>query len=218
MYGVTECKRCTYLPPHLIDTKPGSVGIAIPNTEIVVVDEDDKPCAPHQVGQLVVRGGTVMQGYWKLPAETAKKIREHPVRGGRCLYTGDYGYLDEDGCFYFKGRIDEVIKVRGRKLIPRDVEDVLRGVAGVREATVICTALADGDYHIAAFVEADAGAVDTATLRGRCRASLENYQIPGQFVVLGKLPRNSNGKIDRLELGRHFPAPRSQPEPTIAAG
>ena len=87
MYGLTECKRCTYLPPHLIDEKPASVGIAIPNTEITVVDEQNRPCRPFQVGQLVVRGGTVMQGYWKRPEATARRSRTHPVYGGRCLCT-----------------------------------------------------------------------------------------------------------------------------------
>lgn len=210
MYGLTECKRCTYLPPHLLDRKPDSVGIAIPNTEIMVVDEDDRPCPPHQVGQLLVRGGTVMQGYWRRPEETARKIRAHPVYGGRCLYTGDYGYLDAEGLFYFKGRMDEVIKVRGRKLIPREVEDVLRQLAGVREAAVICTSLPDGDYHIAAFIEATDD-TDTppseATLRAACRQHLENYQIPHSFQIVPRLPRNENGKVDKPELGPRYLAP-----------
>ncbi|HKT03592.1 MAG TPA: AMP-binding protein [Rugosimonospora sp.] len=206
MYGVTECKRCTYLPPDLLDLKPGSVGMAIPNTEILVVDEHDRPCAPYQVGQLVVRGATVMQGYWGLPEETAHKIREHPVRGGRCLYTGDYGYVDKDGDFYFKGRMDEVVKVRGRKLIPRDIEDVLRGVPGVTEASVVCVALEDGNHDIAAFVAAEADRVDVPGLRAGCRAGLESYQLPTRFVVLPALPRNANGKVDKPELLRQYPA------------
>ena len=204
MYGLTECKRCTYLPPHLIDVKPGSVGIAIPNTEILVVDEHDQPCPSFQVGQLVVRGGTVMQGYWKRPEETARKIRQHPVYGGRCLFTGDYGYLDAEGCFYFKGRMDEVIKVRGRKLIPREIEDVLRQLEGVREATVICSAVDEGDYHIAAFLESADTALDEAQLYAGCRRHLENYQVPHRFVILDRLPRNENGKIDKPLLASRY--------------
>jgi amino acid adenylation domain-containing protein len=213
MYGVTECKRCTYLPPELLDRKPASVGMAIPDTEILVVDEHDRPCPPHQVGQLVVRGATVMRGYWGLPEETARKIREHPVRGGRCLYTGDYGYLDEDGHFYFKGRMDEVVKVRGRKLIPRDIEDVLRTVPGVAEASVVCAALADGNHDIAAFVAADPATVAEPALRAACRAGLESYQLPTRFEVLAALPRNANGKVDKAELLRRYPlgAPAAPP-------
>ncbi|HEY1293355.1 MAG TPA: class I adenylate-forming enzyme family protein [Chloroflexota bacterium] len=202
MYGLTECKRCTYLPPHLIDVKPGSVGIAIPNTEIMVVDEADQACAPNQIGQLVVRGGTVMQGYWRRPEETRQKIREHPVHGGRCLYTGDYGYLDEDGFFYFKGRMDEVVKVRGRKLIPREVEDALRQIAGVHEAAVIAMAQQDGDVEIVAFVESDESQLDHVRLATGCRERLERFQIPQRFVILTKLPRNENGKVDKPLLRR----------------
>jgi amino acid adenylation domain-containing protein len=204
MYGLTECKRCTYLPPWLIDLKPSSVGIAIPNTEILVVDDQDRPCPPYQIGQLLVRGGTVMQGYWNRPEETANKIRQHPVAGGRSLYTGDYGYLDEDGCFYFKGRMDEVIKVRGRKLIPREIEDALRALDGVREAAVLCRALVDGDYRITAFVESRGCALEDAQLYAGCRARLENFQLPHRFVVLERLPRNENGKIDKPLLKSQY--------------
>jgi len=146
-----------------------------------------------------------MQGYWGLPEETARKIREHPVRGGRCLYTGDYGYLDDDGDFYFKGRMDEVVKVRGRKLIPRDIEDVLRGVPGVREASVVCSALDDGNHDIAAFVAVDPAGVEVPVLRAACRAALETYQLPTRFEVLTSLPRNANGKVDKAELLRGRP-------------
>jgi acyl-coenzyme A synthetase/AMP-(fatty) acid ligase len=203
MYGLTECKRCTYLPPHLIDSRPGSVGIAIPNTEIMVVDDEDRPCPPDVVGQLVVRGGTVMQGYWRCPEATAERIRRHPVTGGRCLYTGDYGSLDDEGFFTFKGRMDEVVKVRGRKLIPREVEDVLRRIPGVREAAVTCAARDDGDHDISAFVELETGAdLDEASLRDACRASLERFQVPTGYRVVDRLPRNENGKIDKPALVR----------------
>jgi amino acid adenylation domain-containing protein len=214
MYGVTESKRCTYLPPHLIHDKPGSVGIAIPNTEITIVDDDDKECPPYQVGQLVVRGGTVMRGYWGLPEATARKIREHPTRGGRCLYTGDYGYLDADGFFYFKSRMDEVVKVRGRKLIPADIETVLRGVPGVREAAVVGIPRDGGEHEVAAFVAADPGAVTADELRRACQRELERFQVPTRFEVLAALPRNGNGKIDKplLARGRTDPA-RSATEP-----
>ena len=205
MYGLTECKRCTYLPPHLIDEKPESVGIAIPNTEILVVDEENCPCPPYQVGQLIVRGGTVMQGYWRRPDDTARKIRQHPIVGGRCLYTGDYGYLDQDGCFYFKGRMDEVMKVRGRKLIPREIEDVLRRCEGVEEAAIICTSAEQGDYQIVAFLECAGGKLDEAPLRAECRRSLEAFQIPHLFVCLERLPRNQNGKIDKPLLQQQIP-------------
>jgi acyl-coenzyme A synthetase/AMP-(fatty) acid ligase len=205
MYGVTESKRCTYLPPALIDIKPGSVGVAIPNTEVSVLDDAGRPCAPHEIGQIVIRGGTVMRGYWGNPEATAEKIREHPVRGGRCLFTGDYGYLDEDGHLFFKGRMDEVVKVRGRKLVPRDVEDALRALDEVVDASVVCTERDDAEPEIAAFVQAVESTVEEATLRAGCARSLESYQVPTRFQLVDRLPRNENGKVDKIELRRRYP-------------
>ena len=85
MYGLTECKRCTYLPPADIDRKPTSVGIAIPNTELWIVDEEGKRVGPNVVGQLVIRGATVMKGYWEKPEATAAKLKPGPVPGEQVL-------------------------------------------------------------------------------------------------------------------------------------
>src|SRR6185436_17068984 len=90
MYGLTECKRCTYLPPEDLDRKHGSVGIAIPNTELWVVDAEGARVPPGTVGELVIRGGTVMQGYWGKPDATAEKLKPGPLPGERVLHTGDY--------------------------------------------------------------------------------------------------------------------------------
>ncbi|PDQ18313.1 AMP-dependent synthetase, partial [Mesorhizobium sanjuanii] len=87
MYGLTECKRCTYLPPEDLERKPLSVGIAIPNTEMWIVDEDDRPVGPDVVGQLVIRGATVMKGYWGKPEATARKLKPGPLPGEQVLYT-----------------------------------------------------------------------------------------------------------------------------------
>ncbi len=84
MYGVTECKRCTYLPPEDLERKPGSVGIAIPNTELWLVDDQDRRVGAHQVGQLVIRGPTVMRGYWGDPQETSRMLRPGPAAGWCC--------------------------------------------------------------------------------------------------------------------------------------
>ncbi|HQF22815.1 MAG TPA: AMP-binding protein, partial [Polyangiaceae bacterium] len=113
MYGLTECKRCTYLPPEDIRRKMTSVGIAIPNTEMWIVDEQDRKVGPNEVGQLVIRGATVMRGYWEKPEQTAKKLRPGPLPGEYVLYTGDYCKMDEEGYLYFVGRMDDVIKSRG---------------------------------------------------------------------------------------------------------
>jgi len=89
MYGLTECKRCTYLPPEDITRKPESIGIAIPNTELWLVDEQDNKLGCGEVGQLVIRGATIMKGYWEKPEATAIKLRPGPLPGELVLYTGD---------------------------------------------------------------------------------------------------------------------------------
>src|SRR5262249_46018189 len=100
MYGQTECARATYLSPADLDRKPISIGIAIPNTELWLVDENDQRVGPGRPGQLVVRGATLMRGYWGKPQETRHKLRPGPVPGEVVLYIGDYCQIDEEGYFY----------------------------------------------------------------------------------------------------------------------
>src|SRR5207244_2624699 len=96
MYGQTECKRVCYLPPNELDRHPDSVGIAIPNSEVYIVNEDDQRVGPDEVGELVVRGAHVARGYWRAPERTAEKFRPGPVPGDTVLYTGDL-FRKDDG-------------------------------------------------------------------------------------------------------------------------
>ena len=201
MYGLTECKRCTYLPPEDLDRKPLSVGIAIPNTELWLVDEHDRRLGPGQVGQLVIRGATVMKGYWGKAEATARKLRPGPVPGEQVLYTGDYCRLDEDGYLYFIGRMDEVIKSRGEKVAPEEVERALMKIPGVREAGVIGVRDEILGQAIKAFIilEADAGLTEQA-IRIECQSRLEGYMVPKHITFVTSLPRTTTGKIARAEL------------------
>ena len=202
MYGLTECKRCTYLPPEDIARKPDSVGIAIPNTELWLVDECGQRLGPGQVGELVIRGATVMQGYWDKPEATARKLRPGPLPGERVLYTGDLCRLDADGYLYFVGRTDEVIKSRGEKVPPKEVESTLLGIAGVREAAVIGVPDDLLGSAIKAFVVPEPGVVlDVSVLQRECRARLESFKVPHHIELRAALPRTSNGKIEKSELG-----------------
>ncbi|HEX3763972.1 MAG TPA: AMP-binding protein [Kofleriaceae bacterium] len=201
MYGLTECKRCTYLPPDDLARKPDSVGIAIPNTELWLVDERGARLGPHQVGELVIRGATVMQGYWDKPEATARKLRPGPLPGERVLYTGDLCRLDDDGYLYFVGRTDEVIKSRGEKVPPKEVESTLLAIAGVREAAVIGVPDELLGHAIKAFVVPEPGVVlDVPALQRECRARLESFKVPQHIELRSALPRSSNGKIAKTEL------------------
>ena len=201
MYGLTECKRCTYLPPEDIDRKPTSVGIAIPNTELWLVDEDGNRVGPNQVGQLVIRGATVMRGYWEKPEATAKKLKPGPLPGELVLYTGDYCRLDDEGYLYFVGRMDDIIKSRGEKVAPKEVENVLYNIPGVREAAVIGVPDDILGQAVKAFVVLEHGvALTTKDIQRECQAKLENFMVPKYVEIVADLPKTTTGKIKKTDL------------------
>ena len=201
MYGVTECKRCTYLPPEDLERKPGSVGIAIPGTELWLVDERDRRVGPGELGQLVIRGPHVMQGYWEDPQGTADMLRPGPRDGERVLYTGDLCRLDADGYLYFVARMDDIIKSRGEKVAPKEVEAVLGAVAGVLESAVIGVPDDLLGQAVVAYVVPAAGAtLVEADLLRVCRDKLESFMVPRTITIVTTLPKNANGKIDKLSL------------------
>lgn len=209
MYGVTECKRCTYLPPDDLGRKPGSVGIAIPDTELWLVDDQDRRLGPNQVGQIVVRGPTVMRGYWENPQATSERLRPGPEAGELVLYTGDLGRLDDDGYLYFVGRMDDMIKSGGEKVSPKEIETVLGAIPGVKEAAVIGVADQFLGQAVKAFVALDEGATlsESAVLRA-CRNQLAGPMVPRSIAFVPSLPKSPNGKIDKLALcgSSHHPA------------
>ncbi|TSE10958.1 AMP-binding protein [Mesorhizobium intechi] len=201
MYGLTECKRCTYLPPEDLARKPLSVGIAIPNTEMWIVDEHDRRVDPGVVGQLVIRGATVMKGYWGKPEATARKLKPGPLPGEQVLYTGDYCRMDADGYLYFVGRGDEIIKSRGEKVAPKEVENVLMDIPGVREAAVIGVPDELLGQAVKAFVVMESGrTIGEKQLQMECQKRLENFMVPKSIVVVASLPMTDTGKLKKTAL------------------
>ena len=201
MYGLTECKRCTYLPPQELATKPGSVGIAIPNTEMWLVDENDRRVGPGQVGQLVIRGPTVMRGYWGKAEATAERLRPGPIPGEHVLYTGDLCLMDDDGYLFFVARMDDVIKSRGEKVAPKEVEQVIVNLPGVREAAVIGVPDEILGQAVKAFVVLESGtSIDGRELQRACQARLESFMVPKHVVFVDALPRTHTGKIKKTDL------------------
>jgi acyl-CoA synthetase (AMP-forming)/AMP-acid ligase II len=201
MYGLTECKRCTYLPPADIARKPNSVGIAIPDTELWIVDELGQRVGPNVVGQLVIRGATVMQGYWEKPDATARKLKPGILPGERVLWTGDYCRLDDEGYLYFVGRMDDVIKSRGEKVAPKEVESVLANIPGVRECAVIGVDDPVLGQAVKAFVVLEQGSVLSAKeIQHRCQDKLENFMVPKYVELVAALPKTDSGKIKKTGL------------------
>jgi amino acid adenylation domain-containing protein len=201
MYGLTECKRCSYLPPQDLERKPGSVGIAIPNTEMWIVDEEGRRVAPGVVGQLVIRGATVMKGYWEKPEATAKKLRPGPLPGEQVLYTGDLCRMDEEGYLYFVARMDDVIKSRGEKVAPKEVEIALMNIPGVKEAAVIGVPDELLGHAVKAYVVLEDGiSMAERQLQKECQSRLENFMVPKYIVTVPSLPRTDTGKISKAGL------------------
>ena len=201
MYGLTECKRCTYLPPEDLERKPLSVGIAIPNTELWIIDENDHKLGPNQVGQLVIRGATVMKGYWEKPEQTAKKLRPGPIPGEQVLYTGDYCKLDDDGYLYFVSRMDDIIKSRGEKVSPAEVERAIYQITGVLEVAVI--GVPDdvlGEAIKAFIVPAEGTSLTPKGLQLECQKRLESFMVPKYFEIVSQLPKGMTGKIQKTKL------------------
>jgi amino acid adenylation domain-containing protein len=201
MYGLTECKRCTYLPPKDINRKPSSVGIAIPNTEMWIVDEDGNKVGPDTVGQLVIRGATVMKGYWEKPESTAKKLKPGPLPGEKVLYTGDYCRMDEEGYLYFVGRMDDIIKSRGEKVAPKEVENMIMNIPGVKEAAVIGVPDDILGQAVKAFIVLEEGVtMSEKQMQKECQSRLENFMVPKYIVEVASLPKTDTGKIKKTGL------------------
>jgi amino acid adenylation domain-containing protein len=200
MYGLTECKRTLYLPPDQLDARPGSVGIAIPGTEVWIEDEEGRRAGPGQVGELVIRGSHVMRGYWENPSATAARYRPGPTPGERVLYSGDLFRADEEGYLYFVSRKDDIIKSRGEKVSPKEVENVLYGIEGVTEAAVVGVPDPILGQAIKAFVVLEGVELTDREILRHCRAHLEDFMVPQQVEIRDSLPKTSSGKIKKTNL------------------
>src|SRR5579871_745021 len=201
MYGLTECKRVSYLPPAQLDIRPGSVGRGMPNEEVYIVDEQGNRVPAGMVGELVVRGANVMKSYWDLPEETSRVLKPGPLPGERVLYTGDLFRTDDEGYLYFVGRKDDIIKTRGEKVSPREVENVLHCHMNVAEAAVIGIPDAILGNAICAFValKPETAATEQELLRF-CADRLEDFMVPAMVHIRAGLPKSENGKIDKRTL------------------
>ena len=207
MYGLTECKRVSYLEPELLHEKPTSVGKAIPGTETLVLDEQRLAVQPGETGVLYVRGPHVMVGYWRRLEQTADMLVEGPLPGERMLCTHDHFTIDEDGFLYFVGRSDDIIKSRGEKVSPAEVENALYAIAGVREAAVIGVPdeLLGEAVHAYVAVEDGSGLTERDVIAA-CRERLESFMVPARVVFLEELPKTASGKIRKTGLEESAPS------------
>lgn len=201
MYGLTECKRVSYLPPEELDRRPTSVGRGMPNVEVYLVDDSGQPLPPGNVGELVVRGSNVMRGYWEKPKETAERLRPGRYPGEMVLYTGDVFRTDGEGFLYFVGRKDDIIKSRGEKVSPREVENAIFTYPGVSDVAVIGVDDPIAGQAIKAFVVLSAGVAATEReIIKHCLARLENFMVPKYVEFVTTLPVTNTGKVSKAQL------------------
>ncbi len=201
MYGQTECIRASYLPPDQVDVRPAAIGKGIPGCELWLVDDDGRRLPPGSVGELVVRGANVMRAYWNLPEATANKLRPGPLPGEHVLFTGDLFSQDEDGWFQFVSRKDDIIKTRGEKVSPREIEDVLHACPAIAEAAVIgAPDPVLGEAVRAYVVLREGAALDEKGVLRFCAEHVEDYAVPKRAILLPELPKTPNAKVDRLAL------------------
>jgi acyl-CoA synthetase (AMP-forming)/AMP-acid ligase II len=206
MYGLTEAFRSTYLPPELFREKMGAIGRAIPDNEIFVVDPERGICGPNEPGELIHRGCLVSRGYWGRPDLTAERVHPNPhlrplIGDEPVVHSGDLVRRDEDGILWFLARRDEMIKCSGYRISPTEVEDIVAGCPGVREAIAfgVDDRALGQVVHIAVACSDDGTTVDS--ILAFCRRNMPSYMVPAVVHARGAaLPRTGNGKLDRVRI------------------
>lgn len=197
-YGLSEASPVVTKNPLHGTRKAGSIGLPVPHVEVSIQDDTGKLLGANETGEVCVRGGNVMLGYWNNPEETAKVMR------GQWLLTGDIGYRDADGYYYITDRKKDMLLVNGINVYPREVEEVLYRYPGVKEAAVI--GIPDprrGEQPLAFIAATEGTSLDEKAVLQFARQNLADYKVPKQIVFLPALPRNATGKVLKTALRQH---------------
>ncbi|MGP3535754.1 acyl-CoA ligase (AMP-forming), exosortase A system-associated [Microbacterium sp. RD1] len=206
MYGLTEAFRSTYLDPAEVDRRPDSIGKAIPNAEVLVLDPDGKRCAPGEPGELVHRGPLVALGYWNDAERTAERFRQFPHEDQpwrapeRAVWSGDTVVTDEDGYLYFVARADEMIKTSGYRVSPTEIEEATYATGLVADAVAFGVDDAALGQRIVLVVAGSDAPPEVDALLAALRQVLPLYMVPAHVHVRDELPRSPNGKFDRAAI------------------
>lgn len=212
MYGLTEAFRSTYLDPAEVDRRPGSIGKAIPNAEVLVLRPDGTRCEPGEPGELVHRGALVALGYWNDPVRTAERFRPvaHVGQDWRApelaVWSGDTVVADEEGFISFVGRADDMIKTSGYRVSPTEIEEAVYGTGLVRDVVAIGVADDALGQRIVLVVSPDGAALDERELVAALRPVLPAYMLPSRVEIRDDLPRSPNGKFDRPRIAAEVSA------------
>ena len=202
-YGLSEASPAVFLTTHG-EERQGSCGKLLKGTEVRLVDEDGLDVAQGEVGEVLVRGGQVMLGYWNNPKATAETIDKDGW-----LHTGDVGKVDADGYYYIVSRIKEMIISMGENIYPREVEEVVYQFKGIKDAAVIGVDDKLRGQVGACFYDVQEGAtVDKSELKKFLQKNLALYKVPREFRELKEIPRTSTGKIAKRKILEDYMASR----------
>lgn len=190
MYGQTEATaRLSYLPPERLADKLGSIGKGIPNVELQVIDGSGKPVNPGDTGEIIARGGNIMKGYFNDPKATDQVLREG------WLHTGDLGTVDEDDFIYLTARKKEMIKAGGKRISPKEIEEVIVALPGVIDCTV------EGMDHPvlgeairAVVVKSNGSDLKPNDIKAACALRLASFKVPTEVLFHDKIEVSATGK------------------------
>ena len=217
-YSLTEAQMAVVANPVLGEKKIGSVGLPLPDVHVRIVDAEDglTPMPQGEVGEIVVTAPQLMQGYWQKPDETREMIRTDD-RGQRLLFTGDLGYLDEDGYVFIVDRKKDLIKTCGFQVWPREIEEVISAHPAVAEVGVVGLPDQMRGETVKAWIVLRPGQRTTgAELKAFCRERLAPYKVPGKYEFVTELPKTQIGKVLRRVL-RQQAAVTEEPVEVAAA-
>jgi long-chain acyl-CoA synthetase len=217
-YSLTEAQMAVMANPVRGEKKNGSVGMPLPDVHVRIVDSDDgvTPIPAREVGEIVIRAPQLMQGYWQRPDETSAMVRTDDL-GERVLYTGDLGYLDEDGYLFIVDRKKDLIKTCGFQVWPREIEEVISSHPAVAEVGV--AGLPDqmrGETVKAWIVLRPGQSLSGAEMKSFCRDRLAPYKVPAKYEFVGELPKTQIGKVLRRVLRQQEADKNEELEPVAA--
>lgn len=207
MYGLTEAFRSTFLPPDQADVRPTSIGKAIPDVRIMIVDENGKECPPDQPGELVHRGGVISRGYWNAPEKTAERFRTLADPSGNLetvVYSGDIVKRDAEGFLYFIGRIDNMIKTSGHRVSPEEIERAAEAMGSIDHA--VAFGVEDevlGEQIVLVCIQKDGHRPpEEVEIKSYLRQKLAAYMVPHKilFQESYEVTAGNQGKVDRTSV------------------
>lgn len=191
MYGATEAAaRLAYVAPERLREKIDSIGKPIPGVRLTIRDEQGRELADGEIGEIVASGSNIMQGYWQDGEGTAKVLDRYGY------HTGDLGYRDAEGFFYTVGRKDNLLKIGGHRINPKEVEEVLMATELLMEVAVFGVSDTLLEPRLVALAAPRSPGCSEKEIMRRCVTMLPKYKMPSAVKLVGSLPKTPQGKLD----------------------